>query len=330
MWFEELFGFKEISPENVREKIFLDGQSLVSEVNGKSYQFGTLEIPTLKDLKEQSPLGICKGKISLNELVGNVQEIHCDPQNQNALFQAASQFNLLEMISPHVSPERGVGIYERDYTQGPACAIACGAGTIYRNYFVPIKDQIGQTMTTQVDCLELIGKELGNEDFGLWEMTNGYALINQKGLLNINAQISGLTTESREELKEKLKIGIQWNTQVTISSTSQVVSQVYCSALPVSYSNIDFFYYESFARLILEATYEATLHAALINLEQTDCNKVFLTLVGGGAFGNEMNWISDSIKKAVSKFLNAPLDVRIISHGSSNSDVVELIKNVNG
>ena len=185
-------------------------------------------------------------------------------------------------------------------------------------------------MTTQVDCLELIGKELGNEDFGLWEMTNGYALMNQKGLLNINAQISGLTPESREELKEKLKIGIQWNTQVTISSTSQVVSQVYCSALPVSYSHIDFYYYESFARLILEATYEATLHAALINLEQTDCNKVFLTLVGGGAFGNEMNWISDSIKKAVSKFLNAPLDVRIISHGSSNSDVVELIKNVNG
>lgn len=330
MWFEELLGFKEISPENVRKKIFLDGQSLVSEVNGKSYQFGTLEIPTLKDLKEQSPLGICKGKISLNELVGNVQEIHCDPQNKNALFQAASQFNLLEMVSPHVSPERGVGIYERDYTQGPACAIACGAGTVYRNYFVPIKDQIGQTMTTQVDCLELIGKELGNKDFGLWEMTNGYALINQKGLLNINAQISGLTPESREELKEKLKIGIQWNTQVTISSTSQVVSQVYCSALPVSYSHIDFYYYESFARLILEATYEATLHAALINLEQTDCNKVFLTLVGGGAFGNEMNWISDSIKKAVSKFLNTPLDVRIISHGSSNSDVVELIKNVNG
>ena len=328
MWFEDLFGFEEISPYDVRKNIFIDRQSLVSKINGKSYQFGSLEIPTLKQLKEQSPLGLYKGKIRINELVGNVQEIHCEPQNQNALFQAASQFNLLEMVGPHISPERGVGIYEQDYTQGPACAIACGAGTIYRNYFTPIKGQIGQTKSTQIDCLELIGKELCNEDFRLWKMTNGYALINQEGIININYQISSLTLKKREELKEKLKIGVQRNTQVTISPTLQFVSQAYCSALPVAYSHIDSFYFENFARLILEATYEATLHAALINLEKTDCNKVFLTMVGGGAFGNKMNWITDSIKKAVSKFLNSPLDVGIISYGSSKLDVVELIKNI--
>jgi len=62
--------------------------------------------------------------------------LHCDIENTNALFQAASQFNLLEMIVPHISPEQGVDRYENDFTQGPACAIACGAGTIYRNYFV--------------------------------------------------------------------------------------------------------------------------------------------------------------------------------------------------
>jgi hypothetical protein len=36
------------------------------------------------------------------------------------------------MVSPRVTPEDGVGIYDLDRTQGPACAVAAGAGTIYR------------------------------------------------------------------------------------------------------------------------------------------------------------------------------------------------------
>ena len=47
----------------------------------------------------------------------------------------ASQFNLLEMTAPSITPEHGVARYQLDRTQGPACAIAAGAATIYRNYF---------------------------------------------------------------------------------------------------------------------------------------------------------------------------------------------------
>ncbi|MEZ5007829.1 MAG: hypothetical protein R2753_06705 [Chitinophagales bacterium] len=328
MWFKDLVGFEEISPENVREKITIEGIKMTSKINGKSFQFGLLEIPTLKELKEQSIVENYKGRITVKEIVGNVQEIHCDPTNNNALFQAASQFNLLEMVGPHITPESGVGIYERDYTQGPACAIACGAGTIYRNYFVSINNQIGQSSTNQIDCLELVGQELNNEELQLWEMNNGYALANQQGLLNINSQIYNLNDEQRERLKEKLKIGIQWDSEVTISKSKQIVTQAYCSALPVAYSHVSSTYWESFARLILEATYEATLNAALINLERTNCNKVFLTLVGGGAFGNEINWIIESLLTAISKFISTPLDIGIISYGSSNKDVIELIKKI--
>ena len=63
--------------------------------------------------------------------------MHQDPQYAGALFQVASQFNLLEMTSPDVTPEDGVTRYAYDRTQGPACAIAAGAATLYRNYFVP-------------------------------------------------------------------------------------------------------------------------------------------------------------------------------------------------
>ena len=49
------------------------------------------------------------------------------------------------MISPNLTPEDGVTCYQNDRTQGPACAIAAGAATIYRNYFVPLSEDFGQT-----------------------------------------------------------------------------------------------------------------------------------------------------------------------------------------
>ena len=69
----------------------------------------------------------------------------------------ASQFNVLEMISEHVTPEEGVTRYAWDRTQGPACAIAAGAATIYRNYFVPVGDGVGQTADRQIDALAGVG-----------------------------------------------------------------------------------------------------------------------------------------------------------------------------
>lgn len=329
MWFEKLFGFKEDSWNNVREKLFVDGSKLVSKVDGRSFEYGSLEVPTLAELKVKcSNLNIVKGKVHVREIIGNIQELHCEESNVNALFQAASQFNLLEMVGPEITPESGVDGYERDFTQGPACAIACGAGTVYRNYFAQVNGKEGQTRLNQIDCLELIGNSLNNEELLLWKMRNGYALVCQEGLLNINAQLGKFTEVEREELKDRLKIGLQWNTEVTLSESKHKVSQAYCSALPVAYSHLDSFYWEAFALVILEATYEATLYAGLLNLEKTGCNKVYLTLVGGGAFGNEFEWIFESLEKAIRKFENTALDIVIVSYGSSNSRVRKLINEV--
>jgi hypothetical protein len=325
MWFEQLTGFEE-SPENVRDKLTLEGDSFFSLANRRSFTFGKLEIATLDQLRQKSHFhNAHHGKISVSEVVANVQELHSQTENVNALFQAASQFNLLEMIGPHVSPEQGIDRYERDYTQGPACAIACGAGTIYRNYFAEVNGQLGQTSNLQIDCLDLIAKELNNTELGLWTMRNGYALIGQAGLLSLNKKLSELTDDQRETLKGKLKVGIQWNTEVTISSNKQKVSQIYCSALPVSYNDIESIYWERFSRIILEATYEATLWAAAINMKNNNSNIVYLTLVGGGAFGNDEYWILESIQKAIRKFRQIPLDVRVVSYGESNPRLLKHI-----
>ena len=79
MWFKELVGFDEKYPENVRNNISIDGTKLISKINGRSFQFGSLEIPTLGELKKQaSSIKKFEGKIHINELVGDVQKMHCE------------------------------------------------------------------------------------------------------------------------------------------------------------------------------------------------------------------------------------------------------------
>ena len=315
MWFKDLSGFQEESPENVKSKLIVENDYFISLANSKKFTFGKLEIPTLEELRNQNAqINNYNGKISVSEIVADVKNLHNLPENENALFQVASQFNLLEMINPNITPEMGIDRYEFDRTQGPICAMSCGAGTIYRNYFVEINGQIGQTEELQIDCLELIGNELDNENLNLWKMKNGYALLSQNGLLTINEKIAQLNNNERERLKGKLKVGIQWQTDVTIFEVKQKVSQIYCSALPVGYSQIESLYWEYFARIILEALYEATLYAGMLNMEKNNSDLVYLTLVGGGVFGNEEYWILESMQKAIEKFKNVPLNSLSLNH----------------
>lgn len=326
MWFETLTGFPEESPQQVRENITVDGQALISHVNGKVLVYGQLETPTLAELRERILAGGHKsGKISVREVVADVQHLHTNVSNAGALFQVASQFNLLEMASPSVTPERGVGIYEHDRTQGPACAIAAGAGTIYRNYFASVNGQTGQSANNQIDCLADIGTALGNTESRLWEMKNGYALASQSGLVEISQRLQASSESELDRLRQLLRIGIQWNTQVTLNDSRHTVSQAYCSALPVAYSQHASHLWEAFARLILEAAYEATFCTAILNAMIHGNNRLFLTLLGGGAFGNETGWIIRGIQRALNIYKDVDLDVIIVSYSASNRYVQQLV-----
>ena len=330
MWFQKLTGFTEESHKQVQSNISIEDGVLKSLVNGKTYHCGRLEIPTLEELREQFDANIfnSKAQLKLSEVIGDVKVFYNDKANAGAMFQVASQFNLLEMVDPYRTPEAGVDIYEYDATQGPASAVACGAGTIYRNYFVEVNGRVGQTSDNQVDCLKDIGDELGNINNKLWEMSNGYALITEDGIEEINNQLSKMDKEQYNALKSKLRVGIQWNTEVILNNRKDIVNQVYCSALPVSYSEVPGYLWEKFARLILEATYEATFYAALINYQKTGNNKLFLTLVGGGAFGNKMEWVTDAIRNSLEMFRNTPLDVKIVSYSRSKKEVRDLVENL--
>ena len=326
MWFETLTGFSEESPQQVRANIIVDGHALKSRVNGEMLVCGELETPSLGELRKRvHSSGYKTGETSVREIVTNVQHLHTNESNAGSLFQVASQFNLLEMVSPSVTPERGVGIYENDRTQGPACAVAAGAGTIYRNYFAVVNGQTGQSANNQIDCLADIGSALGNSESRLWEMKNGYVLASHSSLVEISNRLRASSKRELEELRQLLRIGIQWKTQVTLDDCKHTVSQAYCSALPVSYSRHSSHLWAEFARLILEASYKATICAAILNSVSNGNNRLFLTLLGGGAFGNDTEWIIEGIQRALNLYKHADLDVAIVSYGSSNQYIQQLV-----
>lgn len=324
-WFEELTGFREESPTRVRDTIAVDGETLTSRANGRTMVCGRLETPSLGELRKRvSLLDKAGGRLSAREAVADVRGLHADAANAGAFFQVASQFNLLEMTSPSIAPEQGVGIYEFDRTQGPACAIAAGAGTIYRNYFAPVNGQTGQSEDNQIDCLADLGAELGNAGERLWRMQNGYALATREGLLEIAERLRAAGGDERDRLRALLRIGVQWNTQATIGGCGHHVTQVYCSATPVAYSEHPPDLWEDFAKLVLEASYEAALCAAALNAAATGNDRVYLTLLGGGAFGNDPSWILHAMRRALDLHAGRDLNVYIVSYGRSNPDVRQL------
>lgn len=158
-WFERLTGFAEFDYESTRSRLSVYGNELVSDVNGRRFCIGTLRTPSLAELRQSVTIPD-RGRTTVTCMVGDVGAMHNEPEFEGALFQVASQFNLLEMTHYTVTPEDGVTRDANDHTQGPACAIAAGAGTIYRNYFAPVNGVQGQTADRQLNMLERVGLSL--------------------------------------------------------------------------------------------------------------------------------------------------------------------------
>jgi hypothetical protein len=324
-------GFSEGSYEWTRSRLAVEGDELVSTVNGKRYGIGGLTLPTLAQLRVQ--VDFPEGQRSTVRCVsGDVRAMHSDPELKMALFQVASQFNLLEMTGPSITPEDGVTRYSSDHTQGPACAIAAGAATIYRNYFVRVDGGVGQTRERQIDALVHVGAALSarldRPVSDLWTMRNGYALCSDGGMDTITRLLVDGGEELRDELRAWLAIGMHFDVEVTDvrEGKRRLVSQAFCSALPVAYGGGGRSAWQAFARVILEAAYEATLLAAV----DRESNIVLLTRVGGGAFGNADEWIDDAIVRALAIVERAGLDIRLVSHGRIHDSNRAIAERFNG
>lgn len=92
--------------------------------------------------------------------------------------------------------------------------------------------------------------------------------------------------------------------------------------MPVAYNNDPASAWQPFAKLVLEAAYEATFLAALQYGKPGQ--PLFLTLLGGGAFGNQKNWIIAAIRRAAHLFGSSELDVRLVSYEAPSGALQDL------
>lgn len=341
IWFHNLFGILERGSSTYRaiQKSFTlsADQRLITAPNGRSFHCGKFYTPSVQDLRHEvsqlirerrSPAKSCSFD---HHPIHDVLDIHC--RFPHSVIQAASQFNCLEFPSPRVVPEEGIDQYASDRTQGPACAIACPAGTLYRNYFASVGDEIGQTAQNQINNLADLEHLLSNAHHRYFYVKNGYVFTeNADNLVQLGALLTSLDPKSLDEYRRSIRIGVQEDTEVAFrrryvptSPEEEMVrvTQAYCSALSCGYSGVAVELWKPSARLVLEAAYEATILVAVKNALRLEMQAaeneqlpdtfrdVFLTAVGGGVFGNDMRWIGDAIGRAISIAESFDVDLRI-------------------
>lgn len=317
-WFEDQFGFLE-SEEAVSKyfKFDLSNKVLKSYKKKKTFFVGDFETPSVKELKDKIKLSSSTdlGGLTFENIIGDATQLHLAKENAGSVFQVASQFNCLEMVGPGMTPEMGITIYEDDGTQGPRCAMACPAGTVFRNYFWEGRGQTGGNQN-QLNTAKDLEKILDNEKHNYWNMKNGYMMPRSGAMKEVGEKIS-----TEEGLRESLflsgRVGIHWDTEV--APGTHHVTQVFCSAVPITYTQTgkgtkpkD---WKSMAEIILESAYEATiLTGAILAGKREERVTVFLTLLGGGAFGNPSPWICAAMEKALLSHLDKPVDVKLVNY----------------
>jgi hypothetical protein len=130
-WFEKLTGFRETGYAETRTQLEIHGNRLHSRSNGANYGIGELELASLRDLRVRArSAGGVGSRLKVSVVNGDVRRMHRSDDNAGALFQVASQFNLLEMVSPDVTPEHGVRRRRiRQSRRMDPCRHAAGLGT---------------------------------------------------------------------------------------------------------------------------------------------------------------------------------------------------------
>ena len=177
----------------------------------------------------------CDEVLVEHRVINCASRIHFE--NPGSTIQAASQFNCLEFANPMAFPELGVTQYSTDRTQGPACALACAAGTVFRNYFVLVDDKgrlrnqgdndasivMGQRAKQQVNTLRDLEDLLDNDKHKYFTIENGYTNGSDYSVNRLKERLLSEGENSRDKLRASIRVGLQANVGITfeVSCESQ-------------------------------------------------------------------------------------------------------------
>eukprot|EP01127_Copromyxa_protea_P019807 TRINITY_DN6506_c0_g1_i1.p1 TRINITY_DN6506_c0_g1~~TRINITY_DN6506_c0_g1_i1.p1 ORF type:complete len:458 (-),score=100.41 TRINITY_DN6506_c0_g1_i1:182-1555(-) len=328
-WFSYITGTDETTFAANREKYIeheADGYlSIKNSVTGRTFKAGKFEMIMYGDmlldvgvsrreqkLQKKRPFPLIEIVTSLDKdstRFVDVAYLQSLPENRNAIFQIASNFNSVEAITESSFPDSPnfTTKYFMDRTQGPAASISCGAGAITRvhaAFFNERKDPStwGQTKDTQVNFLQNLSKH--------YPTSNGYVVYtgdepkfskNVKGKKWKKMQANYYVAYHKEQ---EVVLGHRKAESYEVQPESeQLVDQVCCAAVNmlqgtngINNRKLDAKQYKM--RFILQAAYDSTYLSAVYHERQT----LFLTFVGGGAFGNDIDLIWNQILKSHQKW----------------------------
>jgi len=317
--------------------------TLNSCVNEQSFKIGKFRTMAVKEFHVHPP----KKGASFNLVIGNgleTREFHkidvgalqANPANRGATFQVASNFNCLEFVDKKGSAAQGITKYIWDYTQGPAASISAAPGTLYRNYFVEHTPEPGRTkykgqLEAQINLLDRIP---------LIPVKNGYVAFEtdedwmKLKTANFDFQDFGDIKVGNQTLVQ-VTSGLKRNGMIEMcTDKNQVINQVFTAAMnmggvvgiwakdPLP---------EKVARFILGGAYRGTILSAIHNSRTlpdsfVGKNKCFLTMIGGGVFGNDFEWILDAIMNLYELIIDSGLEIYMVIFAPQSLDDFSLVR----
>ena len=251
----------------------------------------------------------------------DIRYLQSNPANKNAVFQLASTF---------WGPLEG-GIYKEKAflsgmlhspVQGEEASISAAGATIYRKYFMPQYYYLLHELKNKIPMIWMGGEPTIN----LNVIRNYRYNPNDKTKVGIglhsNIVVSSGYGEGRSENDKQERLNIVVDQQGNVDTMrSQIISQVFTSAYntigvrrkqQLNQNIIDM------AQMLLNASYEGTLKAAFAIRKP----KVFLTLMGAGAFRNDIGWLEKALnRREIIDFIQTKgMDVTLIFRPDKKRD----------
>ncbi len=323
-WFERLTGFRETDYDDTRAKLVVEGSRLRSLINGKSYGIGELELVPLQALRERAKSGertarAAQGKRGDRRRAANASvarerrravpsRIPVQLAGDGLAHGDAGARRHPLPTRPHSRP----GVRDRR-RRGHDLPQLLRAGRRQ-----PWPDD-GRQFDGLADLGEALSGALNQPVKALWRMQNGYALCTRAGLDAIAEHLGALqsgtaryparqtahrNTPRRGSHRCRRGASAAGLAGLLLGSPGGV--QPVCH-LPTGNRS---------PSLVLQAAYEATMWAAVLNAQRGASNVVLLTQLGGGAFGNDEDWIHAAMRRALEMMSEFDLDVKLVSYGT--------------
>lgn len=210
-----------------------------------------------------------------------IQSLMNNPKNNGAVFQSASDVSCLEGRA--TSPKSLLLDMQQkgQCVQGETSAFLFFWGTFYRKYLYLF--------------------EHGKPFINLLDKVDGFEIANNR------YHIKKYPQTFNEQDYENFKIGYQYNTTVAYEADPEYKKMKYpflrkkaeemkvdnAISFALAYPNPKNNLQVQHAKQILKSTYPATILAAYWAGRQV----VYLTLIGGGVYGNKIEWILDAIQE---------------------------------